>query len=567
MKILLIYPFFIEERLQAEDIKAVPIGLYSVAAVLREGNEDVEIFNWHDMGHRQALIKETLRQKKPDVIGFSTLHANRWGAIEIARIAKALDPKVTVVLGGIGATFLWHHFLTHFPEIDFVVRGEGEYPFLNLVRYLESPSQEGPENIKGLAFRKNGRVLRTEDEKLIEDLDKLPVPAKYFEYQHVSSSRGCAWQCRFCGSPQFWRKKIRFRSPNHFVDELEMLYRKGVTFFYFSDDTFTMKKKRVIEICRGIIDRKLQIAWYAISRVNYVDEDMLFWMRKAGCIQISYGIESGSEEIRKVLHKHVRTDQIKKAFSMTTKYGILSRAYFIYGAPGETWKTIQETIDLIHEIKPLSVVFYILDIFPGTELYRELKEKSGISDDIWLNKIEGIMYFETAPDLSKEHILAFGKRLRTEFYENVHAFAGAVQLVDKEELYGFHGDFFSRLAMTFSHGEYARIDAVREKEDTAERLYRRSLEYGPNHRAYLGLGIVKQKQGDNQESVQVLSEGLRFFPNSESLNVCLGISYMNLGDWSRALSQFLKFPDSREAKDYIVQCRKATGEYSETAEG
>ena len=432
-----------------------------------------------------------------------------------------------------------------------------EHPFLHLARYLESPSQRGAERIKGLAFRQNGRIVVTEDEKLIEDLGQLPIPAKYFEYQHVSSSRGCAWQCRFCGSPQFWRKKIRFRSPTHFVDELEMLYRKGVTFFYFSDDTFTMKKKRVIDICRSIIDRGLEITWYAISRVNYVDEDMLLWMRKAGCIQISYGIESGSEEIRKVLDKHVRTNQVKKAFEMTTKYGILSRAYFIYGAPGETWKTIQETIDLIHEIKPLSVVFYILDLFPGTALYEEFKEKSGISDDIWLNKIEGIMYFETSPDLTKDDVLAFGKRLRTAFYENVHAFARAVRLVDKEELYGFHGDFYSRLAMTFSHGEYARIDGVREKEDTAERLYRRSLDYGPNHRAYLGLGVVKQKQGLDQEAVQVLSEGLRFFPDSEPLNVCLGISYMNLGDREGALSQFMKFPASREAKDYIAQCREA----------
>ncbi|MEJ2723912.1 MAG: radical SAM protein [Deltaproteobacteria bacterium] len=557
MKILLIYPYFIEERLQAEDIGAAPIGLYSVAAVLKEEDEDVEILNWYDMRNRQALIKETLQQRKPDVIGFSTLHANRWGAIQIARIAKAVNPGMTVVLGGIGATFLWHHLLSHFPEIDFVIRGEGEYSFLNLVRYLEDPRQEGPEHIKGLAFRKNGSVVRTEDEKLIENLDELPIPAKYFEYQHVSSSRGCAWQCRFCGSPRFWKKKIRFRSPRHFVDELEMLYRKGVTFFYFSDDTFTMKKERVIEICRSIIDRKLQIAWYAISRVNYVDEDMLFWMRKAGCIQISYGVESGSEEIRKILDKHLPTEQIKKAFKMTTNYGILSRAYFIYGSPGETWKTVQETLDLIHVIKPLSVVFYILDIFPGTELYRELKEKSGISDDIWLNKIEGIMYFETAPDLTEEHILAFGKRLRTAFYENVHAFARAVRLVDDRDLYGCHGDFFSRLAMTFSHGEYSKIDAVREKEETAEWLYRRSLDYGPNHRAYLGLGIVKQKQGEIQESVRILSEGLRFFPDSESLNVCLGISYMNLADWRQALSQFLKFPDSREAEKYIVQCRKA----------
>jgi radical SAM superfamily enzyme YgiQ (UPF0313 family) len=121
-----------------------------------------------------------------------------------------------------------------------------------------------------------------------------------------------------------------------------------------------MRKDRVVEICKKIIEKDLKITWFAISRVNFVDEEMLYWMRKAGCVQISYGVESGSEEIRKVLNKNIRTDDIKRAFALTTKYGILSRAYFIYGSPGENYETIQETIDLIHEIKPLSTIFYIL---------------------------------------------------------------------------------------------------------------------------------------------------------------------------------------------------------------
>ena len=125
-------------------------------------------------------------------------------------------------------------------------------------------------------------------------------------------------------------------SLEYFVDQLERLYRNGVGFFYFSDDTFMVKKDRVIEICKKIIERDLKISWAAISHVDYVDEAVLFWMRKAGCTQISYGVESGSEKIRKLLNKNIQTDQIKKAFSLTTRYGILSRAYFIYGCQGET---------------------------------------------------------------------------------------------------------------------------------------------------------------------------------------------------------------------------------------
>ena len=134
MKILLIYPYWIEERKNIEDVIVPPIGIYYVGAVLKENHYDVEILNWYNINETPEKITTILRSKKPDVIGFSILQANRWGGIEIARIAKQIDPKVKIVFGGISATFLWEHFLTHFPEIDFVVIGEGEYTFLNLVR-------------------------------------------------------------------------------------------------------------------------------------------------------------------------------------------------------------------------------------------------------------------------------------------------------------------------------------------------------------------------------------------------------------------------------------------------
>ena len=556
MKILLIYPYFLEERIHREEIEAVPIGLYSVAAVLRESKYDVEVLNWHEIHKTPDRIREVLLEKKPDVIGFSILHGNRWGGIEIARIAKQIYPKAKVVFGGIGASFLWEHFLRDFPEIDYVVIGEGEYTFLSLVRFLEKEQDATPEDIRGIAFRSRKKIIRTEPAEPIKDLDSLPIPANYFEYQHLSSSRGCVWQCAFCGSPSFWGQKIRFRSPEHFVEELEILYKKGITFFYFSDDTFTIDKDRVIEICKKIIEKKLKITWYAISRVDCINEDMLFWMRKAGCIQISYGIESGSKKIRTTLKKGVKVDEIQKTFAQTTDYGILSRAYFIYGSPGETWKTIQETLDLIREIKPLSVIFYILDIFPGTHLYEQLKQRSGMTDDIWLKRMEGIMYFETDPALSDELILAFGKKLRTEFYENVHRYAQSVHLVEKKELYEEHSDFFSRLGMTFSHGDYSRIDAVKEKDRTAESLFRKSLHYHPNHRAYLGLGIIQQKRGQYQESFKVLSEGIKHFPDSEDLNLSLGVCYMNLGGYQEALTHFARFPSSRAANVYAERCRE-----------
>jgi anaerobic magnesium-protoporphyrin IX monomethyl ester cyclase len=556
MKILLIYPYFIEERIRDDDVKAVPMGLYSVAAVLKENHYDVELLDWHEINRTPEKVKEALVEKKPDVIGFSVLHGNRWGAIDIARTAKQLNPKAKVVFGGIGATFLWEHLLRHFPEVDCVALGEGEWTFLNLVRHFEKKQDQGIVEIRGIAYRENGKILKTGEAGPIRDLDSLPIPSKHFTYAHVSSSRGCAWNCSFCGSPEFWGRKIRWRSPERFVEELELLFRKGVTFFYFSDDTFTIDPKRVMEICKRIIEKNLKIAWYAISRVDHVDEEMLYWMRRAGCIQISYGVESGSEKIRKALGKPVKTEQIKRAFALTTRYGILSRAYFIYGAPGEAWETIQETIDLMETIKPLSTIFYILDVFPGTRLYSELKKRLGITEDVWLKEIEGIMYFETDPTMNDELILAFGKKLRTSFYKRVHSYADSIELVDRKDLYPWHADFCSRLGMTFSHGDYSKIQQVRQKVETAEKLFRKSLGYHPDHRAYLGLGMIRQRKGEFKESVRILEEGLFHWPESEDLNLCLGISHMNLQDFRAALDHFSKFPESRAAGTYIDECKK-----------
>lgn len=560
MKILLIYPYCLEERLSEEDVGVPPIGLYHVGALLRKNHYNCEIMNWYRINRTPKLVREILTRKRPDVIGFSVFHANRWGALEVAQVARQIDPRVTIVFGGIGATFLWKHFLTHFKQVDFCVLGEGEYPFLNLIREIERGDKSGFEKIPGIAFRENNRIVRTPTPAPIEELDRLPVPSKYFTYQHVTSTRGCPGNCTFCGSPKFWGRRVRFHSPGYFVDQLTLLNKRGVNFFYFSDDTFMLKKDRVKEICRLIIEKGLRISWAAISHVNLVDEEVLLWMRRAGCIQISFGVESGSERIRKLLNKDINASRIRNAFLLTTRYGILARAYFIYGCPGESWETIGETVALIHEIKPLSIIFYILDIFPGTSLYTDFLKRSGATDEIWLKRIEDIMYFETDPSLDQESVLAFGRRLRSEFHRGLPAFVDAIDLIDREELYELHADFLSRLGMTFSHGDYAGVEAIRDREKIAEGLFQRSLGYCRNHRAYLGLGILKQRERDFQSSVNILSEGIRFFPEDEQLNICLGLSHMNIGQYGKALEYLLKFKGSRQAAPHIEECYRALGE-------
>lgn len=568
MKILLIYPYCLEKRRHEEDAGVVPMGVYYIGALLRENGYDVEILNLQGMGEAPEKIREILREKAPRIIGFSILNANRWGAVEIARMAKTLDPGVTTVVGGVGSTFLWEHLLTHFPEIDLAVVGEGEFPFLNLVRAMEAAEAGHREealhravgSIRGIACRRGGKPVFAGAAEPVADLDRLPNPARYFTYRHLSLTRGCPGRCTFCGSPRLWGRKVRAHSPNYFVDQLSLLRERGVTFFYVSDDTFTLNRERAVAVCREILRRGLAVSWAAISRVDAVDEELLLWMRKAGCVQISYGVESGSEEIRRRLNKNITREAIRRAFALTTACGILARAYFIYGCPGETWETIRETLELIQEVRPLSAIFYILDILPGTALYEEFKRHHNLTDDIWCQRIEDIPYYTRDPSLPEERILEFGRTLRRRFHESLPAFADAIRLKEDPELHPFHADFLSRLAMTFTHGDYARNEAIPDPQGTAERLYRKALTYHPDHRAFLGLAVLRQQQRRFAESAELLEQGVRHFPGSEELHLCLAVSRMNLGRFDSAVEALLQFPRSRQAAFYLAQCYHAMGD-------
>lgn len=565
MKILLIYPYCLEERLHAENVESMPIGIYYVAALLKDRNYDVEILNWQKLGRSHDEIKAILTEKKADVIGFSILQANRLGDVEIARVAKEINPGVKIVFGGITPTFLWRHFLTHYPEIDCIVRGEGEYTFLKLIQCCRKKQFDRIADIPGIAFRKNNTPVKTRDAEPIRNLDELPNPARYYPFSHLALTRGCPGNCTFCGSPKFWGQRVRFHSPGYFVDQLELQYRRGITFFLVSDDTFTFKPEKVIAICKQIIERGLAITWFAISRVNFINEEVLYWMRKAGCIQISFGVESGSPKIRNNLNKKTTNEQIKKAFALTLYYGILPRAYIIFGSPGETEMTIRHSIDLINEIRPLVIIFHVLVMFPGTALYQDFKRTFRISDDLWLRPIEDIMYFETDDRLSRENVERFKDMLHANFIAGLPSFVEDIELIDLPELYPLHADFYSRLAMSFHHGEYAGIDALGDTGKIAEKLYRKALKYHPVGWAYRGIGMIRQKKRDLAASMEMLSEGVKHFPEDELINTCQAVNYMNLGRYDIALSYLQKFQQSPQALQFIVTCYRELRDHENEA--
>jgi hypothetical protein len=358
---------------------------------------------------------------------------------------------------------------------------------------------------------------------------------------------------------------VRFRSARYFLEEVELLVRRGVTFFYVSDDTFTLDRDLVVAICRRIVERGLDVTWAAISRVNLVNEEVLGWMRRAGCIQISYGVESGSESIRLALGKHFSDADVRRAFRLTQSYGILARAYFIYGCPGETEDTIRETVALIRDIRPLMAGFYVLSIFPGTALYEDYKARTGATDEVWLSPASDILYFETDPDLPEARVQGFRQELHAAFHAGLPEFARSVELVDDPEFRPLHADFLSRLAMTFDQGDYARVPDIPDKAATAESLYRRALAYAPHPRAFLGLGLMAQRGRRFEDSAALLSEGADLFPAEPQLAMALAVTLMNLGRFRDALDRLLPLQDSPQAWRYLAACHQALGEPDKAA--
>jgi len=558
LKIFLVNPNLLDFRSDEYDVFSVPSGLYYIGAVLKNHGFDAEIINLAAKTHPLDYLKEELKTKKPRIVAFSVLNANRFGAFQAVLEVKKFDKNIIAVFGGPCASFLPEHIFKALPQLDYIVSGEGEFVFLELVKMIQKKFN-CPETINGIWYKKDNKILKTENQQLIENLDILPDPAQYFDFQHLSLSRGCPGNCKFCGSPKFWgRGNVRFHSASWFVDQLETLYKRGITHFYISDDTFTMDKKRVIEVCTKIIARKINISFAAISRVDFINKDILFFMRKAGCIQISYGVESGAIKIRKKLGKPVVDERIIKTFRLTCSYGILPRAYFIYGSPGETYETIQASCDLINQIKPLGAIFYLLVVFPGTEFYNELKKNNLVSDEIWHEAIEDIPWFEFDSNLCFEDVKEFGENLRKAFFTNLDKFVWDINLIDNKELFAEHAKFLSRLGLTFSNGEYAENKYVKDWDNRkiAETLFKKALTYDCDLDAYLGLGMLFQKQGRFEKAMFFLEKGLDYFPDSYDINVCMGICCMNIKKFSKALMYFNKFKNISGLDYYIDICNK-----------
>jgi len=416
MKIILTTSPRAEGDLERKGLPFLGIG-YIAAYVEKFSNHQVEIFDAHTYGLNASKAAERIIEKKPDVVGIHSITDNRFKAIALVKELKKRNKNTIVLMGGPHFSLTAKNAMEIVPEIDYIIKGEGEKPIVQFLDALEKKQDMG--TISGLVFRKQkGEIIENASRDfLIFNLDELPMPAWHLfdlkEYNKpidgtnirsigVLSARGCPNVCVYCANA---RSVLRLRSPKNFIDEVEYLHKTyGYRGFDFWDDTLTMVNIHVAEICKEIIRRNLDIVWYARARVNTINEDLLRLMRKAGCIRISYGVESGSPRILKVVKKNITVDQVKTAVRLSSEVGMAVVTNFMVNLPEETLDDLRMTINLMKELRQIKdsyPAYGFTVIYPGTELELMAKEKGIMPWDFsWNSPYQSEKYKITGDDPS-----------------------------------------------------------------------------------------------------------------------------------------------------------------------
>lgn len=360
-----------------------PLGLAWLAAPLEAAGIGVEIF---DPQVDRRGFSEVLREAHPRIVGIGTTTSARFRAFGYATETKRFDPEIPVVLGGSHATCTAHDTLTHLPQVDAVVVGEGEITMLELARRLLD-GRHDLTGILGLWHRRDGKIVSEPPRPRERDLDSLGIPARHLlpnalyglenEFVggtafHIVASRGCPFACTFCSVAKIWGHEIAYRTPQHVAGEMELLRDgHGAKGYRFMDAVLTLRPEYVTALCREIIDRGIRLPWECEVRVDTINEDILRVMREAGCYYLDFGAESASDRVLSRMRKKINRDQIAGAIALTHRLGFRTKVFFTFGHIGETLADARETLDFIRvnarRISRLGGGVGI-NVFPGTEV-------------------------------------------------------------------------------------------------------------------------------------------------------------------------------------------------------
>jgi radical SAM superfamily enzyme YgiQ (UPF0313 family) len=364
-----------------------PLSLLIVAALMEKEGVEVDLIDMEAEGLSYSATLERIRSFAPDLLGFTV---TSWSFHSIIRWIKQFkaDTAISILVGGEHLR-LYPDETMSYDAIDFCITGEAELPLPEFI----SAFREGQpfDDIKSLGFRKNGSVIIDRTIRYVEDINTIPFPARHLirnelyenvlsrkkNFTALISSRGCPFNCAFCTHNH---QKYRARSPENVVDEIELnLKTYNICDFDIYDSTFTADEPRVIRICEEIRRRKLEVGFTVRSRVDIVSREMIDSLKSAGCHTILYGIESSNPDILKMMNKRISPEQVMKTVSYTKQRGIKTLGFFLFGFPGETRQTIEDTIRFSLDL-PLDYALYsILLPMPDTDIYEYYRER-GLGD-------------------------------------------------------------------------------------------------------------------------------------------------------------------------------------------
>jgi radical SAM superfamily enzyme YgiQ (UPF0313 family) len=392
----------------------IPLGIGYLAAVLRKNGYPVDVIDCQALKLTYEDFKTELANRKPDIVGVTSTTLTYKSAAQIAKIAKDVNPNCTTMIGGPHVSFWDENALKENPQLDVVIRKEGENTVLEIVQRIEAGKSYY--DVVGTTCRKGDEIVRNPDRPYMQNLDELPFPAHdLFPLSHlskfgtiifpVSTSRGCTFWCNFCSAVRMFGRGYRMRSPKNVVDELEYLSKTfGAKQFTFYDDAFSVDQNRVKQICEEIQNRNLKIKWDCETRVDMVTKELLQTMKNAGCIAVWFGVEAGSQMVIDAMGKGYTLEKIRNAFKMAREVGLMTVASVILGFPEETRETAKETTKFVEELDPDDVGYYIATPYPGTPMYDLVKEKG------WL-KIYDFNRYDTATPIFETPLLS-SKELR-----------------------------------------------------------------------------------------------------------------------------------------------------------
>ena len=392
MQILLLSPPTISAVKAVVGTTGPPLGLAYLASMVRD-EHDVRIVDSLAEDYNYGDVERIIKKYDPDVVGITSTTSMIPDAYVIAKIAKRYNENVKIVMGGPHVTFLPERTFQECPYIDFIVRGEGELTFRELIDSLER--DRDPSNILGLSINLRDKVRNNPPRPLIKDIDTIPMPSydllpmeKYqangVRFGTVMTSRGCPFNCAFCSSSLQFGKRWRGHSDSRVIEELKHLHEKyRIREIEFLDDTFTLNKHRAIRIARRIVKEGLDISWSASSRVDTFTEEVAEAMKKSGCHTIYFGIESGSRKTLNFIGKGITPEQSISAVKKAKRHKLRALGSFVIGFPEETKEDIKKTIKLSKKVGVDFAQFTIATPYPGTRLWKYASAKKLILTFDW----------------------------------------------------------------------------------------------------------------------------------------------------------------------------------------